>query len=268
MSDENFDIYFSGKILPDADLAEVRTRVGQLFNADARVLDQLFCGKPVKIKKAVDMDTAIKYRVKFREAGAIIDIRPTGQPAPAPAAAPTKPQPTAQPATESEPVATSSPPPASGTDQSSAEPAAASISAIDSSLAAAGSIIDDTPAPPPAQFNTDDLQLGPANQGSLEEFAEQVNPAEIPDISQMSYSEPDGHLDERPAPPPLEVDLGNMRIDTFADVLDDSLPPPPADIDTASLSAAPPNSGSLEEFDSRPAPVPLPDISRLKLDQD
>jgi len=45
-------------------------------------------------------------------------------------------------------------------------------------------------------------------------------------------------------------------------------PPPPADIDTGDLQAAPAASGSLEEFVVQKEPAPLPDISGLELVKD
>ena len=257
MTDELFDIFFSGKVLPDNELETVKQKVGALFNANAAVLEQLFSGKAIKIKKSVDMNTAIKYRVKFRDIGAIVDIRPSSEPAS-----------TTPPQTEAPPPPADSPP-----DSKVAAPATASDSvqadapsALETSLAEPGSIIDETPAVPPAEFSTDEFELGPANQGSLEEFAETVIPAPIPDISALDVSTSEEPLDTTPPPAPLEVDTGKMHIGAFAGPLDDSPPPPPADIDTSSLTATAPNTGSLEEFDSRPEAVPLPDISKLKME--
>ena len=259
MTDELFDIFFSGKVLPDNDLDTVKQNVGKIFNANASVLAQLFSGKAVKIKKAVDMDTAIKYRVKFREAGAVVDIRPSA------AATPTT---SSQPVSATATAAAAEPaPPAEKPAEPTQARAAISPAALETSLAAVGSMIDDTPEAPPAQFNTDEFELGPANQGSLEEFSEIVEPAVIPDISALHVLDADGPLDDTPPPPPLDVDTSGMMIDSFADVLDDSVPPPPANIDTSELSVAAPNTGSLEEFDSRPAPVPLPDISKLEIEK-
>ena len=254
MTDELFDIFFSGKILGDNDPEIVKNKVGEAFNANSAVLEQLFSGNPVKIKKSVDMDTAIKYRVKFRDIGAIVDIRPSGQTAPAASpAAVEKPAPATQ-----TPSASAPPPP-------SAESQPAPVS-LDSSLAAPGAVIDETPDVPPAQIATDQFELGQANQGSLEEFAEHVEPAVIPDISSLDVSTSEEPLDATPPPEPLEVDVSNMHIDAFSGPLDDTPPPAPANIDTSSLSASAPNTGSLEEFDSRPEPVPIPDTSKLEIE--
>lgn len=256
MTDELFDIYFSGKILPDNDLENVKQQVGKVFKANESMLEQLFSGKAVKIKKAVDMDTAIKYRVKFREIGAIVDIRPRA------AAAVTSTDSSGQ--QDTQPDLSAVQPIAAEAPDKAVQTTATAV--LDSSLATPGSIIDETPEVPPAQINTDGFDLGPANQGSLEEFAQPVEPAAIPDISNLDVSNTDEPLDKTPEPPPLEVDISDMQIDTFAGPLDDSPPLPPADIDISELSASEPNTGSLEEFDSRPEPAPLPDISKLKME--
>ncbi len=260
MSDEFFDIYFSGKVIDQDQLAQVKLKIGILFNANEAVLNKLFSGQPTKIKKAVDMDTAIKYRVKFREAGAIVDIRPSQSAPPPPAsasAAEAIPQShftaaeTVAPEPAAEPVPTAAP--------------ASSSAGIDASLATPGSIIDDTPEPPPANYNTDQFDLGEANTGSLEEFAETVVPAPIPDISSLDVDESDAPLDNTPQPEKLDIDTSSMAIDAFSGDLDDTPPPPPANIDTSNLTASEANTGSLEEFDSRPRPVPVPDTSKLDL---
>jgi hypothetical protein len=51
-------------------------------------------------------------------------------------------------------------------------------------------------------------------------------------------------------------------------ILDHTPPPPPADIDTGSLEALPPNSGSLEDCRQDKPPRPIPDISHLRLVDD
>ena len=256
MTDELFDIYFSGKILPDNDLDAVKQQVGKVFKANESMLEQLFSGKAVKIKKAVNMDTAIKYRVKFREIGAIVDIRPRAVAASIPV----------ETATQEDTQPDLSAVQAAAIETTEEDIQTIAPAALDSSLATPGSIIDETPEVPAAQINTDGMDLGPANQGSLEEFAQPVEPAKIPDISQLDISNTTEPLDATPEPPPLEVDISDMQIDAFTGPLDDTPPPPPADIDTSELTAAEANTGSLEEFDSRPEPVPLPDISKLKME--
>ena len=104
MSDQLFEVAFSGQISDGANADEVRAKVAKLFNADEAKLEQLFSGKRIVIKKNIDQATANKYRTALGRAGAECEIAPMGgaveatpQPAAesAPAAAP---QPAAEPA--------------------------------------------------------------------------------------------------------------------------------------------------------------------------
>ncbi|MDH3387446.1 MAG: hypothetical protein OEN02_06010 [Gammaproteobacteria bacterium] len=100
MSDQLFEVAFSGVISEGANPDEVRARVGKMFNADADKLAQLFSGKRIVIKKNIDQATAAKYKTALNRAGAECEVQPTGgaaAPAPAeaanPAAATTAPAP-------------------------------------------------------------------------------------------------------------------------------------------------------------------------------
>ena len=110
MSDQLFEVAFSGEIGDGANLDEVKARVGKMFNADESKLAQLFSGKRVVIKKNIDKATAAKYRAALNKAGALCDIAPMGgaaAPAPATAAAAPPAEPPARP-----PAATSTSAPA------------------------------------------------------------------------------------------------------------------------------------------------------------
>ncbi len=107
MSDQLFEVAFSGQIIEGADLEEVKARVGKMFNADDAKLAQLFSGTRIVIKKNIDQATAAKYKTALNRAGAECEVSSSGgeaattQPASAtPAAAP------AEPAAQSTPVST------------------------------------------------------------------------------------------------------------------------------------------------------------------
>ena len=88
MSDQLFEVAFSGQISAGANLDEVRARVGKMFNADEAKLGQLFSGKRVVIKKNIDQATAAKYRTALNRAGAECEVVAMGgKPAAASAAA-------------------------------------------------------------------------------------------------------------------------------------------------------------------------------------
>jgi hypothetical protein len=78
MSDQLFEVAFSGKIGADASLDEVKARVAKMFNADEAKLAQLFSGKRIVIKKNIDQATAAKYKIALNRAGAECEIRPMG----------------------------------------------------------------------------------------------------------------------------------------------------------------------------------------------
>ena len=73
MNQESYDVYFSGACLKSADPAEVKRKIGAIFKLEGEKLERLFSGVPVPIKRGVDMDRAVKFRVTFfpgRDAGA------------------------------------------------------------------------------------------------------------------------------------------------------------------------------------------------------
>jgi hypothetical protein len=75
MSDDLFEVAFSGQISGDANLDEVKARIAKMFNADAAKLAQLFSGKRIVIKKNIDQQTAIKYQTALERAGAACEVK-------------------------------------------------------------------------------------------------------------------------------------------------------------------------------------------------
>lgn len=157
-----FDIYFRGEMLPDSDPTAVRNGVARLFKIDDAAVQRLFSGKAVRVKQAVDAETASRYRAAFREVGALIEIVPTGSPAPGHDS-------------EGPHTAASPSPGTTGTGGGAQQ----------MTLAEPGAILDHSPPPPPAQISTAGLEALPANSGSLEDCREEKPPRPIPDISHM-----------------------------------------------------------------------------------
>ncbi|MCF6280779.1 MAG: hypothetical protein L3J28_01005 [Candidatus Polarisedimenticolaceae bacterium] len=94
MSFDQYDIFFSGQLIEGSDETAARKKLAVLFKLPLERVEPLFSGKPVAVKRGVDMDTAVKYRTAFRDAGALIEIKPaasagTTEAAPIPEAAPT-----------------------------------------------------------------------------------------------------------------------------------------------------------------------------------
>ncbi|RDH82318.1 MAG: hypothetical protein DIZ80_08435 [endosymbiont of Galathealinum brachiosum] len=75
MSDELFEVAFSGQIKDGADLEQVKAKVGTMFKADATKLEHLFSGKRMVIKKNIDQATANKYHKALDNAGAVCEIK-------------------------------------------------------------------------------------------------------------------------------------------------------------------------------------------------
>jgi len=78
MSDQLFEVAFSGQISEGANADEVRVRVGKMFNADEAKLAQLFSGRRVVIKKNIDEATANKYQTALNRAGAECEVSAMG----------------------------------------------------------------------------------------------------------------------------------------------------------------------------------------------
>jgi hypothetical protein len=78
MSDQLFEVAFSGQISEGANLEEVKARVGKIFNADEAKLAQLFSGKRIVIKKNIDQATAAKYKTALNRAGAECELSSSG----------------------------------------------------------------------------------------------------------------------------------------------------------------------------------------------
>lgn len=68
--DRQYNVYFSGELLPGQELAAVRRRLGLLFKAEQATLDRLFSGQPQLLKKHCDKPTALKYKQAMERAGA------------------------------------------------------------------------------------------------------------------------------------------------------------------------------------------------------
>jgi len=101
MSDQQFDIIFRGDIVFGHQLADVKTKLQNLFKADAAKIDALFSGRPVPLKRGLDQASAQKYKEALIKAGAQVDIVATGDVNPAPSGNPARAE---KPAASAEPA--------------------------------------------------------------------------------------------------------------------------------------------------------------------
>ena len=88
MSDELFEVAFSGKIRVGENPEDVKARVGKMFNADDAKIAHLFSGNRIVIKKSVDQQTAAKYETALNRAGAECEVKSMSAPPAVVAAAP------------------------------------------------------------------------------------------------------------------------------------------------------------------------------------
>jgi hypothetical protein len=250
MSAETYDVYFSGAILKDADSAEVKRKIGAMFKLEGDKLERLFSGQPRQIKRGIDMDQAIRFRVAFRDAGALVDIVPAGEPPPDPAArAAAKPRP-------EQPL-----PPAGQTPESRpSEPATSGLTLADGPLPV-------PPQPPAPPIQAPDYGLSAPKEFNLSDCAPPVEPAPLPDISALDLDKAGVIIDESPSPQPLEIDIEALMLDAPGTTLIETEEVAPPQIDTDRLSMSAPNEGSLEEFQKPVPPAPLPDIGHLHLEE-
>jgi hypothetical protein len=71
---ESFEIVFRGDIQFGQNLADVKLKLQQLFKIDAAKIDTLFTGKPVVLKRGLDIASAEKYQDVLTKAGALVEL--------------------------------------------------------------------------------------------------------------------------------------------------------------------------------------------------
>ncbi|TNF35351.1 MAG: hypothetical protein EP315_06035 [Gammaproteobacteria bacterium] len=74
MTQDLYEVAYSGQIAEDVDLDQVKANIAKMFKADEAKVKQLFSGARVVIKRNIDLQTAEKYRVAMNNAGAICEI--------------------------------------------------------------------------------------------------------------------------------------------------------------------------------------------------
>lgn len=186
MPRQTYDVIFSGKLMEGASPEKTKQQISHIFKINDNQLNKLFSGKPVTIKSDVDEETAAKYRVAFRKAGALIDIKPSASSSYN--SNKTSPKDTLTEETLDELTLL---PPNTGSlidcAKSVTPQPIPDISNI--SLASPGTILDETPPPEPAEIDTSTLSVNPPNSGTLEDCKKQVEPHPIPDINHLEIDD-------------------------------------------------------------------------------
>ncbi|QGX40412.1 hypothetical protein [Permianibacter aggregans] len=70
-----FEVIFDGRIMPGRDPHEVKAQVGRLFKASPEVIERLFSGNAISIKKDLDYAAALRYVSVMKEAGALARLK-------------------------------------------------------------------------------------------------------------------------------------------------------------------------------------------------
>lgn len=272
---ELFNVVFAGEIAGTADPATVRANVGKLFNASEAVLDKLFSGQPVAIKKMVDRATAMQLRARMKQAGAetrIVAVDEQGRPLAAAAPAPAAAKPAAPAAAPSPGASTPGGSMAARlqalareqAQQAAAAPAAAAAPVPSAAAAASAPPV----AAPAATMATPGGDWGIKPVGSrLSDPPPPPPPA--PDVSGISVAAPSGNLvapHEIARPAPVQVDISGLSMAAAGtEVLKENerRQVAPVQVDISGLSMA--EAGTPLEEIREQKPLVNPDISHLKL---
>lgn len=245
---ELFNVVFAGELVGRADPAAVRANVGKLFGASEAVLDKLFSGQPVAIKKGIDRATAMQLRARMKQAGAetrLVQVDEQGQPvAGAAGAIPAAPRPV----TPAPAVAAAGPVVAPAMPR----PAPVSPAAAGGATAATRPVAAAAPAQPAAVASAPAAAPAPAAGSMAERLAALAR-------------EEAAVAEARAAAAPPAAATGNWDVNPVGTRLSTPLPPPPLapDVSAISLAAATGNLVSPQEL-ARPAPVQV-DISSLSM---
>ena len=178
---QTYDIYFRGKLMPGAESQQARAAMAKMFKLEERALTGMFSGQTMRIKTAVDEATASRYRKAFREAGALIDILPHGEPPPQAESR--------QPSDNS--AALTLRPPRTGS-LADCAPKVEPTPLPDTSwmrLDEPGTVLDETPPPEQPAYDISAISMAPPDQGSLEDCVQPKADHPLPDISHLALEE-------------------------------------------------------------------------------
>lgn len=187
-------VVFKGQIAPGVDAETVKEKLANLFKVNLAQAEAMLSGKPVYIKKNVDLATAKKYQAAMQKAGAVANIIPVEQ-------ATAKPEATAA-QTQAKPPITKAAP-------------AAGIALPGSTATIA---IPDTDAPKTTvkidTSSTDISAISMAETGTaLQDTQEEIPMPEV-DIADLSLAAAgEGELSHNNDVPPLQIDTSGLSID-------------------------------------------------------
>jgi len=236
---ERFRLVFRGEVLEGQQKAAVKQRLGATLKVDGERLDAMFTGKAVVIRKDADTDTAARFQIAFKRAGARLRVLPV--------------------ATEAEARATHAPEqPVRTPVESAATDAPGGFR-----LAPVGALLVD-PSPPPSPPAVDTSRFTLASPGALLGAPVEVA-AVVPDVSHLTIAAPGTTLGEPSAVSATVVSTPSWKVAQAGALLARRAPDvePPVDVDALGFEVAP--AGALLDVAEHEPPPPPPDTSHLKL---
>lgn len=272
-----FNVVFAGQIAPGSDPAAVKANIARLFKASDAMIEKLFSGQRIAVKKAVDQATAMKYRAVMKQAGAIAIIEEADaqgnalKPAAVtPAAVPVAPAPA-----PAKPVASAPPPQPVPVAAAKPQTMAERIAALAAEQASKPAKPVAASAPPPAdEANAGTWKLYPT--GAQLGVARAVPETVLPDISGMTMAKAGAELlssAERAeiAPPPVPVpDVSAIKLAPAGGDLvkaEEREEKIPVAVDISALSMAAANTEVLKPEEKRVIVPVVVDTSALSLAQ-
>ncbi len=275
-----FNVVFAGNIAAGANPAAVKANIARIFKANDAMVEKLFSGQRIAVKKAVDQATAMKYRAVMKQAGAVALVEACdeqGKPlaSAAPAAAVSVPVP----ASEKAPTAVASTPTAVASTPTAAPmptsaPTKAPTMAERLALLAAEQAKNARPAsgaPPPAdRKRAATWKLFPS--GALLSEARSVPAPMLPNIAGITLANVGGELlkaEERRQLAPTPVVVPDISAITLAPAGGDLVKTEerrqvtPVQVDVSALSMAPANTDMLKESERRVVVPVVVDVSAM-----
>jgi hypothetical protein len=233
---ERYRLVFCGEVLEGQHKAVVKQRLGVALKVEGERLDAMFTGKPVTIRKDADTDTAARFQIAFKRAGARLRVMPVTD------------------ELEQIPESVSKPAPAQ-------QPAAKNDGAF--KLAPPGALMAD-PAPPARQRDVDLSQFTLAAAGTVLGVPRVVD-AVAPDVSHFTIAAPGVTLSDAEPLPVMEPDAPSWDVAEVGADIGTSAPSvePPFELDDIEFELAPVGT-LLADADDAEAPQP-PDTSHLSL---
>lgn len=87
MPEPSYSLIFRGDLLPGYTVADVKANFARLFKTGPEMVEKLFSGRPLAIKKGLSQAQAEQLQAKLAGVGAQTSIKAEGEAAPAPAPA-------------------------------------------------------------------------------------------------------------------------------------------------------------------------------------